>query len=188
MSEPRTWVKIPLFLSSYFPLWLIFLGYLFLDPKYEIFTKPIKENYFVITAVIVLLTIMIGSIVITRLLIWNVSKGNNPRPVIIKEKENLTSEYMLYVVTYVIPFLIDNFLDYSKLFALIVMMSTIGTLYIRGNMIHINPALNLFGYRLYKIKDDSDNKLLLLTKQSSISHDEIFVNSMNQNIYVEIEN
>jgi len=190
MSEPRTWVKIPLFLSSYFPLWLIFFATLIFNEKYQLlnqfYAKSEEQNMTVIYAAILLGLIIIVSMVVVGLLAWGSKKGNNPKPITVKEREDFTGEYMLYIVTYVIPFLTDDFLEPSRIFALGILMTTIGVLYIRANLFHVNPTLNLFGYKLYKILDVDNNKLLVLSKQGGIrNNSELLANRMAQSIYVD---
>lgn len=184
MSESRKWIKIPLFLSSYFPLWLIFLGTLFLDPRYEILTKPPAENQLVVAAAITFAVIIAASLGILRAQLLQTEKGNNPRPIAIKDKEDITSGYILYIATYVIPFVADNFLEPYRIYMLIVMMATIGALYIRGNLFHINPTLNMFGYRLYKVQDVHDNKLLILSRRDELD-DSIEGNILSNTIFID---
>lgn len=189
MVESRTWVKIPLFLSSYFPLWLIFLGFLVIDDtKYHLFTKPIAENQVVFWSVVGFSLLVTLPPLIVYLALWTTKKENNSFPISVKFKEDSTNEYVIYVVTYIIPFMVDNFLEPARIFALVVMMVTIGALYIRTNYFHINPILNLFGYKLYKIFDESNNKYLLLSKRGKIKNSQkINATALNLNIYVESE-
>lgn len=184
MSETRSWIKIPLFLSSYFPLWLIFLGVLFIDPKYQILVKPPAENQLVVGAAITFAIMIIASLSILRAQLLQVERGNNPRPITIKDKEDITSGYILYIATYVVPFVSDNFLEYHRIYMLVVMMATIGAMYIRGNLFHINPALNLFGYRLYKVQDTHDNKLLILSRRDEIE-DSVDGNILSNTIFID---
>lgn len=58
---------------------------------------------------------------------------------------------MSYIVTYIIPFLAVAFSDWQQAAALGVFFVILGFLYVNSDMIHINPTLNLFGYRLYEV-------------------------------------
>jgi len=186
MAEPKLWVKISLFLSSYFPLWVIFLVSLLLKDYPKNIEALVNKNIQVLVPAEVLISIMVISILLLWYYLRLTVKGNNPKLLFVKGKEDLTSEYMLYVVTYIIPFLVDNFLELSKTISLSILMITIGALYIRANLFHVNPTLNLFGYRLYKLSDISDNKIILLSKQSTIrNNSELKVNSLSGNIYIE---
>lgn len=187
MSDLRIWVKVALFLSSYIPLWIIFAGFLVVDTKYGFWTLAPKDNLLVVSAFVILLSVILGSLAIVGFLIWNTKRGKDPKPIIVKEKEEATSDYLLYVVSYMIPFVVENFLDYPRLYALTVMMITIGVLYIRANLFHVNPTLNAFGYMLYKVSDFDNNKYSLLSKKTSIKkNDSIDVNSINQVIYLDV--
>lgn len=189
MSDLRVWVKIPLFLSSYIPLWLIFMGFILIDNDYGFWTKSMEENLLVNLATWILGAIIVGSISVVALLLWHTKKGKDARPIVIKEKEEATSDYLFYVVSYIIPFVTDNFLDYAQLYALGVMMVTIGALYIRSNLFHVNPTLNAFGYMLYKVSDFDNNKYSLLSKKDTIKkNDTISANNINQVIYLDVEN
>lgn len=188
MSDLRIWVKAALFLSSYIPLWIIFAGFIIIDPKYNFWTLAPKDNLLVVIAFSVLIAVTLGSLAIVGFLIWHTKRGKAPRSIIIKEKEEATSDYLLYVVSYMIPFVVQDFLDYPRLYALAVMMITIGILYIRANLFHVNPTLNAFGYMLYKVSDFDNNKYSLLSKKTTIKkNDSIDVNSLNQVIYLDVD-
>lgn len=59
-------------------------------------------------------------------------------------------ESMSYIVSYIIPFLAVAFSEWQQAAALAVFFAILGFLYVNSDMIHINPTLNLFGYRLYE--------------------------------------
>jgi hypothetical protein len=159
---------------------------LFLDPQYQLLSKPVEDNMLVIGAAITFAVIVVGSMTIMRLQLFAVERTNNPRPIVIKDKEDVTSGYLLYIATYVIPFVADNFLEIHRIYMLIVMMATIGALYIRGNLFHINPALNVFGYRLYKIQDIHDNKILILSRRDEVK-ETVKANPLSKSIFLDIE-
>lgn len=188
MAEPRLWIKIQLFLSSYFPLWIIFLVTLLLKDYPKSINALVNGNIEVLLPTVILTSIIAISMGLVLIYLRLTVKGTNPPTLFVKGKEDMTSEYMLYVVTYIIPFLADNFLELSKMISLFILMFTIGALYIRANLFHVNPMLNIFGYRLYKISDENDNKLILLSKQSTIKkNSELKANSLSGNIYVELD-
>ena len=185
MTITRSWVKSSLFLSSYFPLWLIFLGLIIINPNYEIFTKPYSENLLAVTSASVFFVILIISIVVTSILLKVVKNTERPIKTIIKNRENLTGEYVLYVVTYIIPFLVNDFLAPERLFGLSVLLITIGILYVRANLLHINPLFTMLGYRLYYITNDDDKKIHVLSKQVLYEHDELNINEIEHGFYVD---
>ena len=188
MAELQTWIKIPLFLSSYSPLWLIFLISLFVN---DVYSAQISIHNFPSSladySVIIFSALTIIPIIILVGVLYNTQKGNNPEFITIKEKENSTSEYALYVVTYIIPFLAIDFLEIQKIITLIIVMVTIGSIYIQSNMFHLNPVLTMLRYKLYKISDYNNNKYVLLSKQELKNGEKVKVNTLSPRVYVEVE-
>lgn len=192
-------LRFPLFLSSYSPLWLIFLTS-FLIQKFELLQKDnldksllqllhilffTEENLIVLIISIVLIA---GPIIVLKFYINNRIK-ENPREFKIKTKINMTNEYILYVITYIFPFISEDILDLSNLFSLVIVIITLGILYIGANLFYVNPTLSLFGYKLYRITDDYDNELILLTKKSAIRENKsIMINELSENIYIQHDN
>ena len=186
MVELRTWIKIPLFLSSYSPLWLIFLISLFVNDDYR---KGFDFYNYLPTSLsdyasIIFLGLIIVPLLILLLVLYNTKKGTNPEYIIIKEKENSTSEYALYAITYIIPFVANKFLELQNIIALIIMMVTIGSIYIQANMFHLNPVLTILKYKLYKISDNNNNKYTVLTKQELKDGEKISAIRLTQRIFL----
>jgi hypothetical protein len=192
-------LRFPLFLSSYSPLWLIFLTS-FLIQKFELLQKDnldksllqllhilffTAENLILLIISIVLIA---GPIIALKFYINNRIK-ENPREFKIKTKINMTNEYILYVLTYIFPFISEDILDLSNLFSLVIVIITLGILYIGANLYYVNPTLSIFGYKLYRITDDYDNELILLTKKSAIRENKsIMINELSENIYIQHDN
>jgi len=192
-------LRFPLFLSSYSPLWLIFLTS-FLIQKFELLQKDnldksllqllhilffTAENLILLFLSIVLIA---GPIIALKFYINNRIK-ENPREFKIKTKINMTNEYILYVLTYIFPFISEDILDLSNLFSLVIVIITLGILYIGANLYYVNPTLSIFGYKLYRITDEYDNELILLTKKSAIRENKsIMINELSENIYIQHDN
>jgi hypothetical protein len=189
-------LRFPFFLSSYSPLWLIFLTS-YLIQKFELLQKDNLdknslqllqilfsnvENLIVLIIFVVLITIPL------IILIWYINNRikENPKEFKIKTKINMTNEYILYVITYIFPFISEDIIDLSNLFSLVIVIITLGILYIGANLYYVNPTLSILGYKLYRITDDSDNELVLLSKMSAIPQNKsIMINEINENIYIQ---
>jgi hypothetical protein len=121
-------------------------------------------------------------------LIKDVNKTKYPTPIKVKSKSEITSEYIAYIIAYILPFIssqVDKPLGFIPLFAIIL---TIGFLYIRINLLHINPILNILGYRLFKIEDFDHNEYHLLTRRQKIPIGfTVTANSLSDNIYLEVK-
>jgi hypothetical protein len=111
----------------------------------------------------------------------------------VKRKEDITSEAILYVVTYVIPFLTEEPLKTANIVTLSILMITLAIVYTRANLFYVNPILSLLGYRIYKLivyedreKLVGENSLIFISKKPSILKDqEIEMNEYSGSIYIE---
>jgi hypothetical protein len=169
------------------PLWFILFGTLLIDKNIFHFWNAPFTFRLVDYVFFILLGLMISSSAILAFLLHGAKVGNNPTFITVKDAENDTSEFALYSITYIIPFLIKDYLEPSNAFALCVMIITIGFLYIRSNMFHINPTLSLFKYNLYKVSDSSNNKFILLSKRELQKDEKIKANRFNGLIYIEMD-
>lgn len=194
MATPKKWVKVTLFLSSYFPLWIIFLVILVVDHQSDLFMiKDIKDafneyairNWPTLLLAGSLIFVAFFPLVVLRRLIKEIISGTNPDRIMIQGREELTSEYMLYIITYVFPFLTANVFQSSTAISLIGIMVTIAILYIRANLFHVNPTLMLFNYRLFKVMDENNTYYLLSKRDSVFKNQTIKAYSMSGVIYIE---
>lgn len=64
--------------------------------------------------------------------------------------ENMNSGILAYIFTYILPFL--GFPEERQLGVLIFLLIIIGILYVRSDMLGINPLLAIFGYHIVKIE------------------------------------
>jgi hypothetical protein len=195
MATPKKWVKITLFLSSYFPLWIIFLATLVYSYHDNLFlvnadAKDPTSEYFVrngavLSAAGFLLFIAFFPLGILKGLITETLSGTNSDTIKILSKEEMTSEYMLYVVTYVFPFLTSNLFDPSTGIPLTGLMVTLSLIYIRANLFHVNPTLMLLGYRLFKVSDGPNTYYLLSRRDFVYNNLTIKAHSLSGIIYIE---
>ncbi len=132
---PNVITRVLLFLSSYFPLALIF--FLLLVEKH-------RE-----LAISILLIGILGLSGMT-LYLRAVSRLA-PMAIHVAGVQRRDGDAMSYIVSYLIPFLAIPFSRWQEAAALTMFIVVLGILYVNSNMIHINPMLNLFGYHLYEI-------------------------------------
>ena len=70
-----------------------------------------------------------------------------------------------YLVTYILPFSGFSFITLSDQLSLLVLFLTIGILYIKADLIYINPTLMLLGYNIYDVTLENGTNRVLLTKR-----------------------
>ncbi len=171
MNNLRWWVQIILFLSSYVPLSVILF----------VLVLPTHEYVFaVVTLGIGLLSL--GS------LIFFIAKTQSLQPFYdtITSSQRRDNEIMSYIATYIFPFVTLPFSDWSKGIAYIILLGTIGVLYINSNLIYINPMLSLMRYHLYEVTlSQSDSVFLVLSKRVVKKGDMLPLIKMSEGIFME---
>jgi hypothetical protein len=133
---PSFLIRVLLFLSSYFPLGLIFFVML-------IGTKPILAWSFLSAGILGVLGLALYLAVTRRL---------NPLSVEVLTVTRRDGEAMSYVVTYLLPFLGAPFGSIEQGIGLAIFFVVLAVLYINSDMIHINPTLNLVGFHVYEVE------------------------------------
>jgi hypothetical protein len=142
---PNIFIKILLFLSSYFPLTIIFFILYF--------------NTQLLIGIFILIFGLLGFFGL--ILYLKTAKKINPISFHIDSISKQDSEVMSYIVTYIIPFLSIPFAGWQQAITIFLFLFIIGVLYVNSNMIHINPILNLLGFHLYKITSGNNSYFML---------------------------
>lgn len=161
--------RLLLFLSSYFPLALIFF-FIFVE----------NERWLAIS---ILSIGVIGLIGMSIYLKKVYSLG--PMQIKVATIQRRDGEAMSYIVTYVIPFLSIPFGGWKQGVALTIFFIVLSILYVNSNMIHINPMLNLAGYHIYEIALDDGGIHSLLTKRRIVRGEELSVIKIGEDILLE---
>lgn len=140
-------IKTILFLSSYTLLFIILI------------IRNYTNLYLVYSLTgLILISNLILIIVIKR------CKSLGDEFIKVKSINNKNSLNTAYLVTYIIPFLNIDFTSITDTISLILLFIVIGFLYIKSDMIYVNPMLNLFHYDLIEAKTIKDENILLITK------------------------
>lgn len=143
----KRWVvKSMMFISSYFPLYIMLL-ILYYD-KYNALYKlrAIKTAIFVIAMEICII------ISIISLVFLKISRGT--KALKIEDIERPDGTIISYMMTYIIPILTTNFLNRGEILVNIILFLLIGYLYIRLNLLYLNPLWSMFGYLAYRVNSD----------------------------------
>lgn len=144
----RFWVKVCLFLVSYFPLFLIMATLHY-------------DNSVILYSAIIFTSAGFAGLSITFYVLNRVS-GEFKQATKIKPASIINFEYFL---AYIIPFVAIDIDSTRQLLAYGILFIFIGVLYIRTELIYVNPTLSMLGYNLFKIQADDEN-IVLITKNS----------------------
>ncbi len=142
-------IRVLLFLSSYFPLYVIVM-----IREY----KHVEIFYFFIPLMIVVsfgLWYTFSSL--NRISGKYIEKG---------KVEDTGDVSLLYFFTYVIPFLTVDFFKWQELATYGIIFFIIGIIYVKSQLIHMNPTLFLLRYNIFKITRDGDS-IIVITKNDN---------------------
>lgn len=137
--------KALMFLSSYT---LLFLALLIKS----------KCNIAILSAFIIS---FLASIVTLFLMKTKINPDESKLSSINSKNELVTS----YLATYILPFLGFNLSNIYDQISLLIIFIVIGLLYIKADLIFINPTLMLFGYNIYDVMLDNKVKRILISKR-----------------------
>jgi hypothetical protein len=169
---PSILTRLLLFLSSYFPLSLIF------------FVILVHEHRKIASGI---LAIGLGGL-LWMLLYLRKAQTLGGVQIKIVEFHRRDAEAMAYIVTYIIPFFVIPFHGWKEGVALAIFFVVLGILYVNSNLIHINPMLNLFGYHLYEIIAEDGGVHSLLARRTIRHKESIIVVKLGDEILLEKRN
>lgn len=142
-------IKIMMFISSYAPLYLMML-ILYYDYYKDIFQKFEYGKLILILSLVFFLLISFLSLYLLKK-----SSGSDVEEIKNIEKPNDT--IISYIMTYIVPLLSINLDDqniYSKIITNVLLFSIIGILYVRLDLIYLNPLWSIFKYYSYEFNND----------------------------------
>lgn len=176
MSELKLKYKILLFLSSYTPLFLILLLKVtsqlvdnYQESEQIVIKSFLLANWVSILVLIILFLIIIFPNIILGLILKDTKRTNNPKQVKVKSVNKMNHIYMEYLISYIIPFLAFDFSDFFDMSALMLLIVTIGIIYINSDLLYININFNIRGYNLFNIIDVDNKEYMLLSKKRHIN-------------------
>ena len=92
------------------------------------------------------------------------------------------------LLAYLLPFVAIAFNDWLRAASLGVFFLVVGFLYIRSNLIHINPILSLSGLRIYEIKIEGGGAHSLLSQRQIGRGDSLVVVKLGNDLLLEKKN
>ena len=178
MSELRFHIRLLLFLSSFAPLWMIL----------SIFLISNQRNFDVIEQImlIILLFITIVPIIILVLFIYKGERKTTEKTTLtVKTHSNITKEFMIYLVTYTIPFVLYDTFDHYDFLAILIFTCAIGSIYLKSDMIFINPLFAFMNYKLHRIVNSKNTVCYILTKNDLFNNNIIKTVRLDRYFYIE---
>ena len=96
--------------------------------------------------------------------------GTAMLPLKVTKVSNRNADCMAFLITYIIPLVFFDFTSKRQVTILVLLLITIGIMYVKTDMFISNPTLVLVGYKIYEIQTDDDNIHGTMISQNEI-HD-----------------
>jgi uncharacterized membrane protein len=158
-----------LFLSSYFPLFLIFFV-LFVGER------PVLASGILTAGILGLLGMFVYLAMVNRL---------EPALVEVAEVRRRGTEVAGYILGYLMPFLQVPFEGFKQAIALTIFFLALCVVYVSSNMVYLNPMLNLVGFRLYEVTLKDGGEHALLTRRRVVRGDTVSAVKVGEDILME---
>lgn len=172
----RFWAKLALFLSAYFPLFLILT----------------IKNHPTVNLIPILLLVNGISLLVWGLILWDTKKSPGEYYKILNV-ENKTHESLNYLAPYLVAFLNFNLTKWQDVTVLLIFLLIIFVVYMTSDLIYTNPLLAFFQCRIYRVKvcksrgdcEKSQKIILLLSRNDKFELDkEIRLKSIDRGVFL----
>jgi hypothetical protein len=86
-------------------------------------------------------------------------------------KDETSTNFLNYISIYLLSSIGLTIGNFTDIITLIFLMGIIGFIYVRSNMIYINPIINILGYNIYSFKGlskgtDEDIETIIIAKRT----------------------
>lgn len=136
-------MKIKMFITSYFPLYIILLA---LQIKNYQITCNIKNVLFSPTIFVVVLCVL-SAISVESTIDLITTRGNERYKY--DSIERTGDAVISYMMTYIVPLLSETFFSYKGFIINITLFLLIGIMYVKLDLVYFNPTWILFNYIVY---------------------------------------
>lgn len=168
---PSFFVRCLLFLSSYFPLVLIF-GVFLLDQQ------PVWA-----CALFALGLLSLAMLVCY--LTWHKKHGARSQGTLVSFQRR-DSDVMAYIASYLLPFVTFPLAAWQQITALVIFVVVLLVIYTNSNLLYINPMLNLAGLHLYEIHiEHSKSSHFLIARRRIEQQATLYFVRLNNEIFLE---
>ncbi len=114
--------------------------------------------------------ILIPIIIISSIVLWRIFSSLEKIGGKFEKKdgriENTGKAILQYFLTYVIPFLTVEILDWQDLTTYGIIFFIIGILYVKSDLIYLNPTLLLLRYKIYKVVIN-EREIIVISKNDN---------------------
>lgn len=128
---------------------------------------------------------LIGIVDMARI-VFLVSKRTAPEPIKIASVADQGAEISGYLATYLLPFLTVSEPGIKDLIAYLIFFVVLGVVYVRSEMVQINPTLYLFGRRVLRVTTDHGWKGYIVVGSGEVTQGtDLRVATLNADVRIE---
>ena len=165
--------KSVLFLSSYAPLMLVIA-------ILEMLENWIASIAFAVAAVL--------SLIILALFLRQ-ARNIQPRNVTLKSAHNRTGESMAYFMTYLLAFMRFDLGTWQGIVAFLVVVAILGMIYVKSDLIFVNPSLVCAGYRVIGAQRENGDHIAVITRRRDLGvTGKTHLRFVSDDLGIEVEN
>lgn len=147
-------IRILLFLTSYLPLFVIIM----------IKHAEQHEVFYILVPIIIFSLIALGHVFYTLNKIGGSYEVNGSK--VSKGRiENNSKATLEYFLTYVVPLLAFNLTEWKEYAIFGIVFFIIGVLYVKSDLIYMNPTLILLGFNIHKVVLDT-GEIVVISKNN----------------------
>ena len=166
------------FINSFIPLWIVLLvQVIFFEPNFS-------QTQFYLATITLLCFIIIPAVSVYSF-IRNTEKIKGSLKAKITKNNDLTGEYAIYLITYIIAFISVDFFTEKQIVMFGIIIAIFGIIYVRSHMFHINPFITILGFKFHRASTEVDNDVNILSRRTSLYDKEIRINKITEGFYIE---
>ncbi|STA93577.1 hypothetical protein [Clostridium cochlearium] len=147
-------IKVTMFISSYFPLYIMLI---------ILYSKKIKKGIYEKNILWIIFTVTLGLLILISIgTLFLLKSGSGKKKKDIADLERPDDTVLSYLMTYVIPLIANEGSSTEVYIVNILLFILIGYIYLRLNLIYLNPLWAMFGHIVYR----DVNKDIIITNLS----------------------
>jgi len=150
-------LRVRLFFSSYAPLFAL------LALRFE--DKPLR----------IACALLAGGGVLTLAFLLHALKKKNATPYKIERVADQGPEVAGYIASYLSPFVLSTKPSVWDLIAYALFLLVVGVVYVRSNMVQVNPLLYVLSYRVVEVTTSDDWNGYLISRRKPSVGDQVLV-------------
>lgn len=167
-------LRTAFFLIAFVPLWLIL--------SINCWAAGTCHYGLTIGGIVCIVVLLLG----TRYYMKKWSSRKESRYFKVEKKDDITLNMAFYILAYIPALFVESF-EPVELIAFTILLFTVYLVYVKANMLHVNPVLTVMGYKTYRATDDHFNTVVLLSRLNVRTGTEVEYVEITPNINLVLE-